>query len=271
MRNRFVLALAVLFLVVVSRDLLAQVPTPSPNENPEGNTGALKAQVQTAGSYDAHSGNATRIVNDLHVPGALGTYGLDFTRYWNSVHNDDQNPDADFPMDFGASGWSHSWKWTATFGTDVQQLAEGGGWQGRTLYYSSITITFPDGHANKYNVVRASVVFPGQDPYCVRPGTPWGPPYLPQCGETNWNDPGIVDDHLRDMAQDGSNFWLVRADGVRSISRPLRETIRPPKFSIPTVFAPISITTATATSSRLCRKGGGVSTLREVIYLGGAG
>jgi RHS repeat-associated protein len=213
MRNRFVLAFVVFCLVVGGRGLLAQVPSPSPNENPEGNTGALKAQIQTAGSYDAHSGNATRIVNDLHVPGALGTYGLDFTRYWNSVHNDDQNRDADFPMDFGASGWSHSWKWTATFGTDVQQLAEGGGWPGRTLYYSSITITFPDGHANKYNVVRASVVFPGQDPYCVRPGTPWGPPYLPQCGETNWNDPGIVDDHLRDMAQDGSNFWLVRADG----------------------------------------------------------
>ena len=55
-------------------------PLPTPDENPEGNTGALKSQVETGGSYDAHSGNASRIVNDLHVPGALGTCGLDFTR-----------------------------------------------------------------------------------------------------------------------------------------------------------------------------------------------
>src|SRR5947208_17164469 len=72
--------------------VVAQTPAATPDENPEGNTGALKAQVTTGASYDAHSGNATRIVSDLHVPGALGVYGLDFTRYWNSIPNDHDNP-----------------------------------------------------------------------------------------------------------------------------------------------------------------------------------
>jgi hypothetical protein len=71
----------------------AQSPGATPEDNPPGNSGALKAQVATAGSYDAHSGNATRIVPDLHLPGALGVYGLDFTRYWNSTHSDYDEPD----------------------------------------------------------------------------------------------------------------------------------------------------------------------------------
>jgi RHS repeat-associated protein len=212
MRNRFPLAWAAFFLLAES-SLFAQIPTPPPTDNPEGDTGALKAQIQTAGSYDAHSGNATRIVNDLHVPGALGGYGLDLTRYWNSVPNDTNNADAEFPMDFGASGWSHSWKWTATLGTDDQQMEEGGGWQGRIYYYTTITITFPDGHANKYKVIRCNIQMPGQNTSQCPVSPTWGPPYRPGCGEDNWNDPGIVDDHLRDMAVDGSSFWLVRGDG----------------------------------------------------------
>ena len=97
------------FGAVTAGSGLAQAPAPTPDENPTGNTGALKGQVTTGGSYDAHSGNATRIVNDLHLPGALGVYGLDFTRYWNSLHPDlDSNPNAEWPEDFGHTGWSHS-------------------------------------------------------------------------------------------------------------------------------------------------------------------
>src|SRR6266446_6264701 len=101
------------FLSLGVGSVLAQTPAATPDENPEGNTGALKAQVTTGGSYDAHSGNATRIVNDLHLPGALGIYGLDFTRYWNSLHPDYDNEFAEWPFEFGASGWSHSWRWSA--------------------------------------------------------------------------------------------------------------------------------------------------------------
>ena len=212
MRNRVLSTLALLCLF--GTGVKGVAPTPAPEDNPEGTTGALKTQIQTGGSYDAHSGNATRSVTDLNVPGALGDYGLDFTRYWNSVHNDDDNAAADWPMDFGASGWSHSWKWTAAMGTDEYQEAEGGGEPGRIIYVTSITITFPDGHASKFSLFRSNVSFYGQNPYCVAPPYPWGEPYRPQCGETTeWSDPGVVHDHLRDMAVDGSQFWLVRADG----------------------------------------------------------
>jgi RHS repeat-associated protein len=206
MRNRFALAaLVAFFFALGSRSLLAQAPAATPDENPEGDTGALKAQVQTGGSYDIQSGNATRIVNDLHVPGALGGYGLDFTRYWNSLHPEDTNPDAQWPQDFGDSGWSHSWKWSAVYGEEVPDF-EQDPWPHK--YITSITITFPDGHATKFKIARTDGGYGGNniDPRC-------GPPYS-NPGETDWPLPGAhVHDHLVSMALDGHEFWLSRADG----------------------------------------------------------
>ena len=207
------LVISFVFVAVAGSRLLADAPAPTPDDNPTGNTGALKEQIQTAGSYDAHSGNATRIVNDLHLPGALGVYGLDFTRYWNSLHPDlDSNPNVEWPEDFGAAGWSHSWRWTATEGTNIWQVQEGGGAEGTQYWETSITIGFPDGHTTKYKIVRANRSYPGQLPECAgRIG--WGAPYLAQCGERNWPAPGWVHDRLSEMAEDGSNFWLHLADG----------------------------------------------------------
>ena len=71
MRNRFIRALFA-FLVIETGWLRAQSTAPSPDENPTMNTGALKAQIETGGSYSAESGNATRIIPDLHFPGAVG-------------------------------------------------------------------------------------------------------------------------------------------------------------------------------------------------------
>ena len=204
MRNRFFLALAFsIFFAVGSGGLLAQAPVPTPDENPEGDTGALKAQIQTGGSYDIQSGNATRIVNDLHVPGALGAYGLDFTRYWNSLHPEDTNPDAEWPLDFGESGWSHSWRWTAIYGEQTPDFEPGialGTW------ITSITIAFPDGHVTKFKIARTDGGVGTIDPRC-------GPPYS-NPGETDWPDlADHVHDHLVSMALDGHEFWLSRADG----------------------------------------------------------
>jgi hypothetical protein len=82
LRTRFFLSLGFSFLLAVSYGgSVAQAAAIIPDDNPEGDTGALRTQVTTGGSYDAQSGNATRIVNDLKVPDALGVYGLDFTRY----------------------------------------------------------------------------------------------------------------------------------------------------------------------------------------------
>jgi len=212
MRNRFACFAVIACAAFLDSSLLAQAPAPTPDENPTGNTGALKEQIQTAGSYSAHSGNATRIANDLHLPGALGVYGLDFTRYWNSLHPDLDNPNAEWPMEFGASGWSHSWRWSAVEGSDIWQTAEGGGPQGTQYWETSITIGFPDGHSTKYKIIRANRSYQGESPGCAgRIG--WGPPYLDQCGERNWPPPGWLQDRLCDMAQDGSEFWLHLADG----------------------------------------------------------
>src|SRR5881398_1353363 len=118
MRHGFASFAVFLCEALFASSLLAQAPAPTPDENPTGNTGTLKEQIQTAGSYDAHSGNATRIANDLHLPGALGVYGLDFTRYWNSVDNQQDNLAAEWPMDFGG-GWSHSWRWAAVYNEEL--------------------------------------------------------------------------------------------------------------------------------------------------------
>src|SRR2546423_1799358 len=132
-----------------------QTAAATPDENPEGNTGALKAQVTTARSYDAHSGNATRIVTDLHVPGAPGVYGLEFTRYWNSTPNDHDNPFAEAPSHFGPTGWSHSWDWHAYEEDTSEKIGPMDDNTGE-IWTTAITITFPDGHANRYKITRSN-------------------------------------------------------------------------------------------------------------------
>ncbi|HEV2841930.1 MAG TPA: RHS repeat-associated core domain-containing protein [Chthoniobacterales bacterium] len=212
MRNRLVPALAFFsfFLPIGTGGLLAQAP--EPDRNPTGDTGALKAQVLTGGSYDAHSGNATRSITDLSVPGAVGDYGLNLVRYWNSLRNDryeaNSTYEPDQRTDFGAPGWSHSWSWSAVYATDIQELNGDGTQQ---IYTTSITITFPDGHASKYKISRTNVRPVGQpwlaDPRC-------GPPYHADRHEDDWQGPGGgVGDELQDMSYWGESFWLYRADG----------------------------------------------------------
>lgn len=215
MRIRCVFALAFLFVFVPGRGHVQAQTLPTGDENPTANTGALKAQIETGGSYDAHSGNATRAVTDLHVPGAVGVYGLDFVRYHNSLRND-RNPGSTYlhpepipeqPTDFGSPGWSHSWSWTAAYDEYRQEV---GGDGGDEIYTMSITITFPDGHASKYKIIRTKNLPDGQ-PW--PPDPRFGPPYYAEHGETTWTPFGEIHDYLTRMAYDGSEFWLYRADG----------------------------------------------------------
>ena len=180
----------------------AAAPLRDPNVDPEGTAGALRSQIQTGGSYNAYSGGGSRIVKDLSVPDALGTYGLDFTRYWNSVHNDYEDDDADWSTDFGHSGWSHAWHWNAIYTGEVIQPEPG---PGEVLYKMAITITFPDGHTTKYKIIRSN--FPPGNPHL-------GPPYTEPEITMSWPEGGMgVHDHLTKMAVNGSEFWLSRADG----------------------------------------------------------
>ena len=54
------------------------------DHNPIGTTGAFEGVIMTGGAYNALSHNATRQIDDLIVPGAIGKYGLKMTRYYNS-------------------------------------------------------------------------------------------------------------------------------------------------------------------------------------------
>jgi len=120
MRTRLDYALSVLFVFVLGVIRLhAVIPPPpgsDPSVDPTGDAGVLKATVETGGSYDSHSGNAARSVTDLHVPGAVGVYGLDFTRHYNSTAT------GRFwaPTSFGREGWSHSWEWIAIWNTEAE-------------------------------------------------------------------------------------------------------------------------------------------------------
>jgi len=210
MRKRFLLVCALWFsLALAGRGLLATTPIPPPDDNPTSNNGALKAQVETGGSYDAHSGNATRSINDLHVPGAPGVYGLDFTRHWNSVRNDRYENSAtvtpEQTTDFASPGWSHSWAWSSVYEEDGPEPVRGQN-EDDNLYKTSITITFPDGHASKYRIQRWG-------PRAGYAGDPrLGPPYGPN--EINWPAPGQgVHDRLCAMDPNGLDFWLHLADG----------------------------------------------------------
>jgi RHS repeat-associated protein len=182
----------------------------TPDDNPEGNTGALKSQVTTGGSYDAHSGNATRVVTDLHLPGALSTLGLDFIRYWNSVPNDAENSYAVLPRSFAASNWSHSWEWYANE-EDTSDNYSGDGTE--EIFTTAITVTFPDGHATRYKITRSNHnhydfvhnVWIWADPRC-------GAPYT-AAEQNGFQAGGSIYDYLSDMAANGSNFWIYRADG----------------------------------------------------------
>src|SRR6266436_1950618 len=54
------------------------------DDNPAGVAGAFNGSITTAGSYDPYTGNASRQIDDIVVPGSVGAYPLKWTRYWNS-------------------------------------------------------------------------------------------------------------------------------------------------------------------------------------------
>jgi hypothetical protein len=205
MRDRFTLAFALL-LALGLETALAQ------DENPTGNTEALKEKIETGCGYTPHSGNGSRSVTDLKMPGALGVYGLDFTRYWNSIPNFHDSEWAVYPTEFGFSGWSHSWKWHAVYAEECAVQTDPNDEVGEELYKMSITITFPDGHALKKNIIRANHPIP---PWGGAPADPrCGPPYTQSEINAGWAG-GASGDHnyMGNMAPDGSNFWLYTDDG----------------------------------------------------------
>ncbi len=108
-------------LLLSLSELQAQVG----NDNPTGPTGQFNGNITTGCSYDPYTGNVTRTITDLTVAGAVGKYGLSYSRTWNSRDG----------------AWRNSFGWKVA---PVYHLPAG-----VPMYY---TVIFPDGRNVTYNV-----------------------------------------------------------------------------------------------------------------------
>src|SRR5262249_34319702 len=54
------------------------------DDNPTGVTGIFNGNVTTAGSYDPKTGNSVRTVDDIVMPGSVGSHPFVWRRYFNS-------------------------------------------------------------------------------------------------------------------------------------------------------------------------------------------
>lgn len=109
-------------LAVSSQRVVAQsdgTPDDAGNNSPTGVTGSFNGNVTTGCSYDAYTGNARRVVDDLVVPGAVGAYGLKWSRTYNSR-------DANFggPGSFGLA-WRHSYTYGRSSYANVYGFPDG--------------------------------------------------------------------------------------------------------------------------------------------------
>src|SRR3989440_3916362 len=94
-------AFAIAF-VVATPEVRGQSPTG--NDNPTGVAGDYGGSITTGGNYDPYTGNAKRVIDDIVVPGAVGSYPLKWTRFLNTRDGGSHQ--------FGSSGvWSHNYAW----------------------------------------------------------------------------------------------------------------------------------------------------------------
>ncbi|PYJ00418.1 MAG: hypothetical protein DMF00_07880, partial [Verrucomicrobia bacterium] len=96
-RIAILFAIAFLFAMPFCSRLFAD------DHNPIGVTGVFEGVTTTAGAYNVLNHNATRQIDDIVVPGAIGKYGLKMTRYYNS-----RNPHYQNVM---GPGWTHEYMW----------------------------------------------------------------------------------------------------------------------------------------------------------------
>ncbi|HZE57587.1 MAG TPA: hypothetical protein VE031_07015 [Chthoniobacterales bacterium] len=126
MKSRFVLTLSIFSTFVAAPLLRADVG----NLNPTGPAGSFNGNVTTGCSYDVFTGNATRAMTDLVVPGAVGSYPLAFGRTANSR--------SAMSGQFGsAGGRQHSYSWDL----DGSETSNRNPSFAPTYY----TVSFPDG------------------------------------------------------------------------------------------------------------------------------
>jgi hypothetical protein len=88
------------------------------DHNPIGVTGAFEGVITTGCAYNVLSHNATRQIDDIVVPGAIGKYPLKMTRYYNSRST--------FGYGILGPGWTHEYLWTS--GNDRVKYPNGNVW-----------------------------------------------------------------------------------------------------------------------------------------------
>jgi hypothetical protein len=97
------------------------------SDDPVGVEGGYDGYIRTGSGYDPYTGSIVRSVTDFTVQGAVGKYGLHWTRTYHSRRTIVEVPVAG--PSFGTRGqWTHSYNWTIG-GTSA------GGWQ----------VGYPDG------------------------------------------------------------------------------------------------------------------------------
>src|SRR5437870_6623511 len=90
------------------------------DHNPIGVTGTFEGVITTGCAYNVLNHNASRQIDDIVVPGAIGKYGLKMTRYYNSRRT----------ASYGlmGPGWSHEYLWVRSSDNDKIYYANGNVW-----------------------------------------------------------------------------------------------------------------------------------------------
>jgi RHS repeat-associated protein len=96
-------------------------------DNPTSVAGVFNGNSNTGCSYDPYTANATRVIPDLTVAGAVGAYPLQWARIMNSRLQVNQFLGA-------GGGWKHSYQWSVT--ADSNSV---------TNSPVSVYVTYPDG------------------------------------------------------------------------------------------------------------------------------
>ena len=113
------------------------------NNNPTGPAGIFNGNITTGCSYDPYTANAMRTVTDITVAGAVGSYGLSFSRISNSRSG--------YGFWFGMPGaWRHSYQWTVGDSNETTSSI---------TPPTSYDVGFPDGRSETFQYSSSDIYF----------------------------------------------------------------------------------------------------------------
>ena len=112
------------------------------NDNLTGPAGAANGSIGTGCSYDPYTANATRVITDIAVDGAVGTIPLALSRIYNSRNQS--------TWLFGVAGsWNHNYAWSIPTSSDSTDSS----------LPTSYEIDFPDGRVETFAYSASDVYY----------------------------------------------------------------------------------------------------------------